>query len=364
MKKAFSRRISSFEYRIKRKELISSYDIVKATLQLIVRSFHGLHNKDEIFHALNSTLEELEGRFPNEYIIQNICIRVRKHLDSELKKSSKQGESFLPKRESSIPDLHHSHSSFQMASFKSIMDLFLFDENSDSFLEEEDEGKHSQGIDYKVNVDEIFSGLINSLEDSYIAISKQANNFLCQGDIILTLGYSKAVLNFLSNTDFNLTVLLPERAPDYDGFKMAQHLQERNIKVIVIQDSAIFALLPRVQKIIIPARFVLANGGIISYSLAAPIALTAKHHSTPFIVLYWEMKLTGTMPSPNTSFSGLESPNGLYSGNPDLNSPVLLNPSGDYVPPELITLMIGPSGAHSPSDVFFLAQKDNDSECE
>ena len=364
MEKALSQDISSFEYRIKRKELITSYDIVKATLRLIERSIRDLHDKKSILHALNFILNDLVLRFPNDYLIQNICVRVRKHLELESIKLQ-TGKAPPEPENSSNFNIRRSNSNFQMTSYKSIMDLFFLGGTSDSSEEEEEEEEKMENpdkIDYKVYISEIVAGFTTTLEKSYSSISQQAKDFICEGDVILTLGYSQAVLNFLTANNFKSIVLLPERAPDYDGYKMAQILKERTVKAIVLPDSAIFAILPKVQKIIVPARFVLANGGIISYSLAAPLALAAKHHSTPFIALYWEMKLTRTMPSPNTSFALLASPTGLASRQPDLNSPVLLNPSCDYVPPELITLMVGPSGAHSPSDVFFLTQEDNDSD--
>jgi translation initiation factor eIF-2B subunit beta len=130
-------------------------------------------------------------------------------------------------------------------------------------------------------------------------------------------------------------------------------LEAVGAEVIVIPDSSIFAILPKVTKVIVSAHVVLANGGILSYSLAHSIALAAKHHSKPFIALYWKLKLSKEMPGPGKVFTSLLKPVHLQG---DDGHSVGINADGDYVPPELITVLINGELSHCPGDVFSLVQ--------
>lgn len=50
-------------------------------------------------------------------------------------------------------------------------------------------------------------------------------------------------------------------------------------------DSAVFAMMTAVNKVIIGTRGVMANGGLIAHTGAHNIAMAAKHHSVPFVVV-------------------------------------------------------------------------------
>ena len=71
-------------------------------------------------------------------------------------------------------------------------------------------------------------------------------------EIVLTIGNSRTVERFLraaSNRKFQ--VIVAERAPWYDGQKLAARLAASTIDTTVITDSAIFAMMARVNKVII-----------------------------------------------------------------------------------------------------------------
>jgi translation initiation factor eIF-2B subunit beta len=136
----------------------------------------------------------------------------------------------------------------------------------------------------------VLDELRTGLEESYALFPKLAKDFLVSSGVVLTLGESRAVVSFLSKHRLRPTVIVLERSPEYDGWSVARSLEAVSAETFVIPDSAIFAILPKITKIIVSAHVVLANGGIVSYSLAHSIALAAKHHSKPFIALYWKMK--------------------------------------------------------------------------
>lgn len=62
---------------------------------------------------------------------------------------------------------------------------------------------------------------------------------------------------------------------------MAVRLAKSNIQTTVISDSAIFAIMSRVNKVIIGTHTVMANGGLRAACGTHMVALAAKHYSVP-----------------------------------------------------------------------------------
>lgn len=62
---------------------------------------------------------------------------------------------------------------------------------------------------------------------------------------------------------------------------MAADLAEARISTTLIPDSAIFAMMARVNKVIIGTHSVMANGGLKAVCGTHTLALAAKHYSVP-----------------------------------------------------------------------------------
>lgn len=62
---------------------------------------------------------------------------------------------------------------------------------------------------------------------------------------------------------------------------MAASLAKSSIETAVIPDTAIFAIMSRINKVIIGTHTVMANGGLRAASGVHTIALAAKHYSVP-----------------------------------------------------------------------------------
>ncbi len=73
---------------------------------------------------------------------------------------------------------------------------------------------------------------------------------------------------------------------------MATSLAKAGIETTVITDSAVFAMMSRVNKVIIGTHTVMANGGLKAINGSHTIALAAKHHSVPLIVCAPMFKLS------------------------------------------------------------------------
>src|SRR5258705_4623676 len=87
-------------------------------------------------------------------------------------------------------------------------------------------------------------------------------------EIILTLGMSKTVEQFLKAAAHvrNYSVIVAETAPSYNGREMAKSLSSASISTFLVPDSSIFALMSRVNKVILGAHAILANGGMFAIS--------------------------------------------------------------------------------------------------
>ena len=140
---------------------------------------------------------------------------------------------------------------------------------------------------------------------SEIDISAQALEHIHANEIIMTIGYSKTVFAFLKTAakDRVFQVIVAECAPFYhvnekfclkckfllnldlsQGHKMAADLAKAKISTTLISDSAIFAMMARVNKVITGTHSVMANGGLKAVCGAHTLALAAKHYSVPVIL--------------------------------------------------------------------------------
>ena len=79
-------------------------------------------------------------------------------------------------------------------------------------------------------------------------------------------------------------VIVAESAPSYEGQDLARNLAKEGIETTLITDSATFAIMSRVNKVIIGTDAVLADGGLMAMNGSHAVALAAKHHSVPVLV--------------------------------------------------------------------------------
>ena len=119
-------------------------------------------------------------------------------------------------------------------------------------------------------------------------------------------------------------------------------LTAAGITVILIPDSAVYALMSRVNKVILDSHIVLANGGVVASAGATVMAKAAKMHRKPVIVLGAVYRLSPVYPFNVDSFIENGDPNAVISyGDGNLTNNVELeNPLFDYIPPESVDLYI------------------------
>lgn len=119
-------------------------------------------------------------------------------------------------------------------------------------------------------------------------------------------------------------------------------LTSAGITVILIPDSAVFALMSRVNKVVLGVHAVLANGSLIATAGAKAIAKAARVHSTHVVVLSAVYQLSPIYPFDPDAFMENGDPSKVVSyDNGDFVDEVeIKNPLFDYVPAELVDLYI------------------------
>ncbi|EPS72914.1 hypothetical protein M569_01835 [Genlisea aurea] len=221
----------------------------------------------------------------------------------------------------------------------------------------------------KHNVIEAINELIQEISTCNEQIAEQAVEHIHHNEVILTLGSSMTVLDFLcaaKEKKRSFRVFVAEGAPRFSGQCLAKELASRGLQTTVITDSAVFAVISRVNMVIVGAHAIMANGGVIAPVGMNMVALAAKRHAVPFVVLAGTHKLCPLYPhNPEVLLNELRSPSevldfgefsdcldfGVGSGSPLVH---VLNPAFDYVPPDLVSLFITDTGGHNPSYMYRL----------
>ncbi|XVF82148.1 hypothetical protein PTKIN_Ptkin16aG0021600 [Pterospermum kingtungense] len=255
--------------------------------------------------------------------------------------------------------------------------------------------KSSRSRKLKHDVIEAVNELIQDINTCHEQIAEQAVEHIHQNEVILTLGSSRTVLQFLcaaKEKKRSFRVFVAEGAPRYQGHLLAKELVTRGLQTTLITDSAVFAMISRVNmvcdvlilsylltgflhcfelhlenmKVIVGAHAVMANGGVIAPVGMNMVALAAQKHAVPFVVLAGSHKLCPLYPhNPEVLLNELRSPSelldfGEFSDCMDFGSgngaPLIhvVNPTFDYVPPKLVSLFITDTGGHNPSYMYRL----------
>ncbi|KAG0777115.1 hypothetical protein G6F22_012097 [Rhizopus arrhizus] len=145
---------------------------------------------------------------------------------------------------------------------------------------------------------------------------------------------------------------------------MALALSKAGIDTTVIADSTVFAAMPRVNKVVLGAHAVLANGALVSVSGSHLLAAAAKHHSTPVLVCTALYKLSPLFAYDADAFNVTVPPQNVLSFQEGaiIDKVTITNPYYDYVAPEYVSLFIHNLGSAPPTYVYRLINDNYDPE--
>ncbi|KAH7356550.1 translation initiation factor-like protein eIF-2B subunit beta [Rhexocercosporidium sp. MPI-PUGE-AT-0058] len=228
---------------------------------------------------------------------------------------------------------------------------------------------------------EVISGIeeiIDELDQVDDQIAAYAQEHIHSNEVILTHSSSTSVQKFLLKAaeKRKFTVIVAESYPndheathatvigktnqsgetgdDMSTDSFLKPLSAAGITVILITDAAIFAIMSRVNKVILATHAVIANGGLIAAAGARIIAKAARVHRTPVIVVSGVYKLSPEYPFEFESLIEYGDPGSIvgYDNGPLVDKLEVDNPVYDYVPPDLVDLYITNLGAHAPSYLY------------
>ncbi|KAM9908333.1 hypothetical protein OXX79_000423 [Metschnikowia pulcherrima] len=191
-------------------------------------------------------------------------------------------------------------------------------------------------------------------------LENMAADLIHENELLLTATPgSDTVLQFLikARAKRNFTVLVTESFPNdtEDAHRFVKTLAENKIQTVLIPDSTVFAVMPRVGKVILGANTVFANGGCMSNSGVANVVECAKEHKTPVFGVAGLYKLSPLYPFNREDLIEVGNSGKVLSyANSTLmeNVDVVTNPLGDYVPPEHIDIYITNVGGFAPSFIY------------
>ena len=108
--------------------------------------------------------------------------------------------------------------------------------------------------------------VLEEIENSKELVTAQAREHISDNDLILTYHTSSTLTNFFieAKESANFEVIVCETAPKFTGHQTAQNLSKQGIKTSLVPDSAVFAIMSRVDKVIITAHGIMATGGIVA----------------------------------------------------------------------------------------------------
>ncbi|KAF2166870.1 hypothetical protein M409DRAFT_22923 [Zasmidium cellare ATCC 36951] len=238
-----------------------------------------------------------------------------------------------------------------------------------------DQDEQKEKLDIKAEVIDGIKDLLEELDIVDKQIAESALDHIHSNEIILTHTSSQTVQAFLTAAarKRKFTVIHAEAYPndhesthstivnggqktgdDAEGDERWKPLTAMGIKVIVIPDSAVFALMSRMNKVILAPHTVLANGSLIAAAGASTIAQAAKVHHVPVVVLSGVYKLSPVYPFDTDEMIEYGDPGKVipYQDGEFMDKVDVVNPVYDFVDAELVDLYITNLGGHAPSYLY------------
>ena len=256
------------------------------------------------------------------------------------------------------------------------------DEKVPNDLLNEEREFNSNSLSLKPIFIEAVQELYDELDLVQEGVAAQASEHIHSGEVIMTLDNSRTVTSFLQAAAKNkrkFTVIISETAPHFTGRKLSKKLTNSSPKIpnIVISDGSTFGLISRCTKLIIGCHIVFADGSILAKSGSLGLALAAKVHNVPVVVICGMFKFAPVYLSAGDEWSTLDintpdevlavdelqepqahSSQLFKSSNQPTPAPIeVINPYYDHVPANLISLFINILCGH-PSSLVYRLLKD------
>lgn len=193
------------------------------------------------------------------------------------------------------------------------------------------------------------------VEDSVTALRKiaaYAANLVEDDETVMTHSYSSTVAAALkaARKKHRIEVIVTRSGPGRTGERTVWELSYSGIPVTFIDDTAMGLYVNEVDKVIVGADRICADGGLVNGAGTLLLALAAQKAGKPFYVLCETMKLDKRLQSSEVE---LEEKEPAEVAQPETlpEDTTVRNPYFDITPPELITGVITENGLVLPQDL-------------
>ena len=364
--------LQNFERRLRKKDYSSSieisielskflYELIKNTIEnKLITTQEQLLDLIRYFGKIFIQIDPIQFSIGN--IVKRILFIIRDEIDNLTSfRDVKIDEEANIKRLKAITSLN------RLIDYRNIRTIEKRKSSTMENNEEDNKTKKSEDLnqgalsnDLIDNILRNIEELIGELEGVSDAIKDQADEHINDNDIILTANHSDQLeeLFIEASKTKKFKVYVTESAPSLSGLIQAKILKKNNIDVTVIQDSAVYAIMSKVNKIIIGTRAIMANGGLVTYNGVYNLCLCAQMFSVPVVVVGATFKLTPMFPFNYETFNDFLSPDSILSNKleykGDISNIKFHTPAFDYVPPEMITIYITNQGSQNPAYIYRL----------
>ncbi|KAK4896592.1 GCD complex subunit gcd7 [Elasticomyces elasticus] len=243
------------------------------------------------------------------------------------------------------------------------------------------EAAGGESLDIKAEVLDGLAELLDELSVVDSQIAESALEHIHSGEVILTHGSSRTVQKFLltaagkkrkfivfvaesypnghgATHDTLLNGSFPPVSPDDEGLGEKgrwKALTAAGVTVVLVPDTAVFALMPRINKVLLSPHAVMANGSLLAAAGTETICLAAKEHCVPVVVLAGVYKLSPVYPFDEEGMVEYGDPSkvlgfaedGRFSNNVDI-----INPLSDFVGAEGVGLYVTNLGGVAPGWLY------------
>ncbi|PWN42152.1 nagb/rpia/CoA transferase-like protein [Ceraceosorus guamensis] len=151
-------------------------------------------------------------------------------------------------------------------------------------VEEKEKGNETE---LKQLLSQAILELIDEIGEVDTNIARDARDHIHSGEIILTIGNSATTESFLKAAkDRHFTVIVAEGAPSMSGHALARSLSTSpNLSVLLVPDSNVHALMPRISKIILSPHAILPNGALLCAPGSSLVCSIARERRVPIVAL-------------------------------------------------------------------------------
>ena len=367
---------------LRRKKDINSSEIAEEIAQLFYDLIQdSIKNKGIKTHAELIFLVKYLGKIlsavdPFQFCIANTIKKILHIIREEIKESTKEQNNIENDREILTNRIKEAKKNLKdlknFEFFKDIESIDLEKVESDNSSEMNSTEKlyelkklDSDNPITETNINSILDGIYSLISEirtisKTITERKEIKDLISDGDIILTSNYSEQVAKILAENKKTKTfkVLVCESAPKLRKKSQVEELKKIKLDITVIEDDDIYSVMKKYTKvkILLGAKAILVNGGLITYGGAYNICLLAKMFSNPVIIAGGTTKLTPMYSFKHELYNEYLSPDLIFGKNMDYQGDIsniqFNNPSLDYVPPNLISMYATDIGILNPNYLY------------